>query len=127
MRSVLAFLGLVALTAVPAVAMLRADRRSAGRPGHRARPTPPSPGRRPLQQVAADVRRLSRSTALVPAGTPMARLRGLWAAYDDVLAEAADQLEVPHALATAAEGRTRDVERLRLLTALERAGLVVRG
>jgi hypothetical protein len=127
MGSVLAFLGLLGLTAAPAVAMLRAHRREAGRPGARARSAPPVPGRRPLQQVAADVRRLARSTALVPAGTPMARLRGLWAAYDDVLVEAAALLEVPHTLGTAVEGRARDVERLRLVAALERAGLVVRG
>ena len=46
-----------------------ADRRRAARN--------PAPGRRPLQVVAADVRRLGRSLALVPAGVPMARRRAL--------------------------------------------------
>jgi hypothetical protein len=86
----------------------------------------PLPGRRPLQVVAADVRRLARSVALVPAGSPMARRRALAAAYDDVLVEAADLLEVPHELRTAPDGPARDVERLRLLAALEGAGLAVR-
>lgn len=83
--------------------------------------------RRPLQVVAADVRRLRRQLALVPAGVPMARRRALQAAFDDVLAEAATMLGVPHALATAPHGRERDAERLRLLAALEAAGLAVEG
>jgi hypothetical protein len=86
----------------------------------------PMPGRRPLQVVAADVRRLARSMSLVPAGLPMARRRALAAAYDDVLVEAATLLEVPHELRTAPEGPARDLERLRLLAALEGAGLAVR-
>jgi hypothetical protein len=85
----------------------------------------PAPGRRPLQVVAADVRRLARSITLVPAGAPMARRRALAAAYDDVLIEAADLLEVPNELRTTPEGPARDVERLRLLADLEGAGLAV--
>jgi hypothetical protein len=85
----------------------------------------PVPDRRPLQVVAADVRRLARSLALVPAGSPMARRRALAAAYDDVLIEAADLLEVPHELRTTPDGPARDLERLRLLAALEGAGLAV--
>jgi hypothetical protein len=85
----------------------------------------PVPGRRPLQVVAADVRRLARSLALVPAGAPMARRRALAAAYDDVLVEAATLLEIPHELRATPDGPARDVERLRLLAALEGAGLAV--
>jgi hypothetical protein len=85
----------------------------------------PTPGRRPLQVVAADVRRLGRSLTLVPAGAPMARRRALAAAYDDVLIEAAELLEVPHELRTTPEGSAHDLERLRLLAALEEAGLAV--
>ncbi len=83
--------------------------------------------RRPLQVVAADVRRLRRQLTLVPAGAPMARRRALQAAFDDVLTEAAGMLAVPHTLATELPGRARDVERLRLIAALEAAGLAVEG
>ncbi len=86
----------------------------------------PQAGRRPLQVVAADVRRLARQLSLVPAGAPMARRRALVAAYDDVLIEAALLLEVPHVLRTTPDGTARDVERFRLLAALEGAGLAVR-
>jgi hypothetical protein len=95
---------------------------------HRRPPPAPEPVRRPLQVVAADLRRLSRQLALVPAGASLVRWRALWTAYDDVLTEAAEQLEVPHELAsTPTNGMARDIERLRLLAALEGAGLVVRG
>jgi hypothetical protein len=87
----------------------------------------PDPSRRPLQVVAADVRRLGRSLTLVPAGAPMARRRALAAAYDDVLIEAAVLLEVPHELRATPEGSARDLERLRLVAALEDAGLAVEG
>ena len=92
---------------------LRPRRRGVARPAHR-----------PLQRVAADLRRLARELALVPAGAPVARRRGLQLAYDDVLVEAADLLEVPHQLAAVPEP-AREVERLRLLASLEAAGLVV--
>ncbi len=92
----------------------------------RARRSPPL-DRRPLQAVAIDLRRLRRQLSLVPAGAPMARRRALQAAYDDVLVEAANLLDVPHALATARPGRAHDVERLRLLAALEAAGLALHG
>jgi hypothetical protein len=94
---------------------------------HRRPAPPPEPVRRPLQVVAADLRRLSRQLALVPAGASLVRWKALWAAYDDVLIEAADLLEVPHELPDAPPGMARDLERLRLLAALEGAGLVVRG
>ena len=85
------------------------------------------PLHRPIQLVAADLRRLSRQLALVPAGAPLVRWRALWSAYDAVLAEAAEALEVPHTLAATTVGIGRDIERLRLVSALEGAGLVVRG
>jgi hypothetical protein len=91
----------------------------------RRRREPVAPVGRPLEQVAADLRRLGGQLARVPAGAPMARRRGLQAAYDDVLVEAARQLEVPHALDAVPPGRPRDVERLRLQTALAEAGLAV--
>ena len=99
----------------------------AGRWRRRRAAADPGPSRRPLQAVAADVRRLARSLALVPAGAPMARRRALIAAYDDVLVEAAVLLDVPHELRTTPDGPARDGERLRLVAVLEGAGLVVSG
>jgi hypothetical protein len=97
--------------------------------GRRAPGTqPPRPvavrPRRPLQLVAADLRRLTRELSMVPGGMPMARRRGLLAAFDDVLVEAAELLEVPHQLALQPPA-TRELERMRLLAQLEAAGLVV--
>jgi hypothetical protein len=92
-----------------------------------ARPSVPATGRRPLQVVAADLRRLARQLALVPAGAPLVRWQALWTAYDAVLMEAAQQLEVEHELGATCVGMPRDIERLRVLAALESAGLVVRG
>jgi hypothetical protein len=91
-------------------------------------PDSSGPTRRPIQVVAADLRRLSRQLALVPSGSTLVRWKALWAAYDGVLVEAAEMLEVPHELTDQpAAGMARDVERVRVLAALEGAGLVVRG
>ncbi len=84
-------------------------------------------GRRPLEVVAADLRRLEREFSLVGSGAPLVRRRALGAAYDQVLMEAAEQLEVPHTLPLTADGIPRDIERLRIASALEARGLVVRG
>ncbi len=86
----------------------------------------PGPVHRPLERVAADLRRLARELALVPAGAPVARRRGLQAAFDDVLVEAAALLEVPHTLTLTPAGRARDAERLRVQVALSDAGLDTR-
>ena len=99
---------------------LRARRRA------REGDVPPPAAPRPVEAVAADVRRLGRQLDTVPAGAPQVRRRGLQAAYDDVLTEAAALLAVPHDLGTVPPGFARDVERLRLQTALSDAGLVVR-
>ncbi|SFP20351.1 hypothetical protein SAMN05660464_2474 [Geodermatophilus dictyosporus] len=87
---------------------------------------PPEAVHRPVEQVAADLRRLARQLDRVPAGSPAVRRRGFQAAYDDVLTEAAGQFAVPHALAGLRPGPARDVERLRVEAALADVGLVVR-
>jgi hypothetical protein len=131
MASVVALLALaVGLLVLPGAFLTVADRWLAGEPAlRRRRPLPPPPpsARRPLQVVAADLRRLSRQLALVPAGASLVRWQALWAAYDDVLVEAADALEIPHDLFAMPTGLPREFERMRLLTALEDAGLVVQG
>ena len=82
--------------------------------------------RRPIQVVAADLRRLSKQLALVPSGSTLVRWKALWAAYDGVLVEASEMLELPHELGDQPPGMARDIERVRVLAALEEAGLVVR-
>jgi hypothetical protein len=115
------------------VVLTRLDRRATGRGAHRwwsrhaVRTAAPKPVGRPIQVVAADLRRLSRQLALVPVGAPLVRWKALWSAYDAVLAEAAEQLEVSHELGATCLGTPRDIERLRVLAALESAGLAVRG
>ncbi|MGY1606612.1 MULTISPECIES: hypothetical protein [unclassified Geodermatophilus] len=99
---------------------LRARRRA------REPEVPLAPVHRPVEAVAADLRRLARQLEVVPAGSPQARRRGFQAAYDDVLCEAARQFAVPTTLAGLPPGFPRDVERLRVQTALTDAGMVVR-
>src|SRR3954463_759931 len=118
---------LVGLLAVAPVLILRVilgqvDRWRAHRPL-----APKAVPRRPLQLVAADLRRLDRQFSLVPSGATLVRWRALWTAYDQVLIEAAEQLEVPHTLDGMPVGVARDIERLRVVSALEDRGLVVRG
>ena len=81
--------------------------------------------RRPVQDVAADLRRLARELAAVPAGAPYIRWQALQVAYDRVLTEAAELLEVDHSLRDMPMGTPRDIERLRIVCALEASGLVV--
>ncbi len=122
------FLLVSCLILAPVALLSLLDRLATGRASSRRRPRAqraPEPVPRPIQVVAADLRRLSRQLALVPAGAPLVRWKALWAAYDDVLVEAAAQLGVPHDLTGTPEGFARDFERLRLLAALEGAGLAV--
>jgi hypothetical protein len=127
----MAALALLVLILVVPVGLVAVDRwlshgTLARRRSHMVRAAPEPVGR-PLQVVAADLRRLSRQLALVPAGAPLVRWKALWTAYDSVLTEAAEQLEVPHELGATCLGMPRDIERLRVLAALEGAGLAVRG
>jgi hypothetical protein len=126
MATVVALVGLaVGLLVLPGAFLTVADRWLAGEHPLRRRRPPPRSLRRPVQVVAADLRRLSRQLALVPAGASLVRWQALWAAYDDVLVEAADALEIPHDLPAMPHGLPREFERVRLVTALEDAGLAV--
>ena len=118
---------LVLAVGIGMVARMRSGRRLAHSRPDAPAATQAEPVRRPVQLVAADLRRLTRQLALVPAGAPLVRWKALWTAYDAVLAEAAEQLEVAHELDTTSLGTPRDIERLRVLSALESAGLAVRG
>ena len=132
MPSFLAYLGPAALVLGGSLFLVLLDRWVDGRPIvarrlRRAERRSAVPGRRPVEVVAADLRRLSGQLAVVPSGAPLVRWQALWAAYDEVLGEAAELLGVAHVLETTPIGTSRDIERLRVQAALEGAGLVVRG
>lgn len=91
----------------------------------RRRPAP-APQCRPLQDVAADLRRLYPAVHTPVPGTRMAKQRGVVLAYDEHLVVASTALEVATSLLQLAPGGVdREIERLRVEHALADAGLVL--
>jgi hypothetical protein len=78
----------------------------------------------PLEQVAANLRRL-RAVLTRDAHRSAAHQMGDRLAYDQVLIQACEMLEIEHDLATESAGMERDIERLRVEAELERAGVVL--
>ncbi|HEY8729800.1 MAG TPA: hypothetical protein VIL94_09470 [Acidothermaceae bacterium] len=115
---------------------------AAGRPLHtrlgdaisrrwrRIRPPKPQPIGRPIEDIAASLRRIQYwlDTYADPRPIPgkATKLTAADTAYDRVLVDACHALEVPEAL-DGTEGLDREAERLRMQAALEDAGLVLRG
>lgn len=91
----------------------------------RVAPPPAAPSTPSIEELASSLRRVRREVLAPAAGTPMARRRGTLAAYDDLLALAAQALGVPDLLTGMCEGTDRDAERLRLEHHLRGAGLVL--
>ena len=89
-----------------------------------ARDAPVIPLRRPIELIGADVRRLH--AAFHREGMRFAKYEGCRLAYDGVLAEAADSLELEHLMAVLPPGSERDQERERLEHLLGEAGLLRR-
>ncbi len=89
-----------------------------------SRSAPLVPVHRPVEQVAADVRRLR--AAFGNEGLRFAKYEGIRLAYDGALAEAADTLELTHFLAALPPGVDRDLERVRVERLLEDSGLLPR-
>ena len=85
----------------------------------------PEPARLPIERLAADLRRVHRTLAEFPPGTPAVRRRATREAYDALLVQACMALEVPHRLDVTGEGIDREVERLRVEEALRTAGIRV--
>ena len=77
----------------------------------------------PLEQVAANLRRL-RGVLIVDAHRSVHQI-GNRAAYDQVLIQASEMLQIEHDLAKRSAGMERDIERLRVEAELERAGVVL--
>lgn len=82
------------------------------------------PLRRPIEDIGADLRRLHAS--FHREGLRFAKYEGCRQAYDRVLGEAADMVELPHLLAVLPPGTERDRERERLESLLGDAGLLPR-
>ncbi len=78
----------------------------------------------PLEQVAANLRRL-RSVVATDANRSAAHQMGNRLAYDRVLVQACEMLNVEHDLGRESGGMDRDIERFRLEAELERAGVVL--
>lgn len=79
----------------------------------------------PIEQLAADLRRVHRLLVQCPDGTPMVRRIATRDAYDALLRQACAAVEVSHDLDTLPEGVERDMERLRVEEALRSAGLTI--
>jgi hypothetical protein len=86
----------------------------------------PRPVDPPIERVAASLRRLDREVIALPSGTPQARRRALQLAHDDLLATACRALSIRHELGELPPGWDLEIERLRVETCLERAGLQIR-
>lgn len=99
-------------------ARVRRGVRDAIRP--RTRPVGP-----PIEQIAADIRRIAAQIDALPALASRARREGAVLAYDDALATACRALGVDDSLSSLPIGPTRDARRVRVECELELAGLVI--
>jgi hypothetical protein len=94
-----------------------------GRAVHLVPAPQPAPLGMPIERIAADLRRI-RPEALRPAvGMPMARRRGIVAAYDQALVEACQAVGVSTELGLLRDDLERECERLRAEHELARAGV----
>jgi hypothetical protein len=78
----------------------------------------------PIEDVAANLRRL-RNVVATDAHRSAAHQIGNRLAYDRVLVQACEMLNVEHDLGQESTGLERDIERFRLEAELERAGVVI--
>jgi hypothetical protein len=114
-------LGPVGLARLRARLARAADRVSVG--VRRLHPAPPAPCGRPFELIAADAYRLGRRFRFLPAGVSFARFEARRQAYDAVLSEACQALDVQHLLGVLPAGPELDSERTRVESVLGLAGL----
>ena len=86
-------------------------------------PIPPTPLGMPIERIVSDLRRIRPQARAPFNGMPMARRRGIVAAYDDALLDACRALGVPTQLNLINDDLERESERLRTEHELQRAGL----
>ena len=91
---------------------------------HLLEPEPAPPAGPPIEQIAADAERIRAQLRRAAPGTPVARLRGWRAAYDEVLVAACQALDLEQRLRELPEGLLRDLERERVERLLTGAGLL---
>jgi hypothetical protein len=85
----------------------------------------PEPTGRPLEDVAADVRRLAQRFRCPAEGARFAKVEGYRRAYDNVLLEACGVLAVTTLIGVLPPGTELDHERTRVEEVLDAAGLSV--
>ena len=90
---------------------------------HLVPPPPPVPEGPPIGKLARDLRRLRAATLHHEAGESQVRRVAAVAAYDQALADACRELEIPDTLTELPLGTDRDAERLRIEWLLEQRGL----
>jgi hypothetical protein len=78
----------------------------------------------PIEQLAADLRRL-RALLGTDAHRSAAHQMGNRLAYDKLLMQVCEMLEIEHDLESESIGFERDIERIRVEAELERAGLIL--
>jgi hypothetical protein len=93
--------------------------------GERIRGRRAVPKSLPIEQLAADLRRVHRLLVQCPDGTPMVRRVATRDAYDELLRQACVAVDVEHELDELPEGIERNMERLRVEEALRSAGLTI--
>lgn len=93
--------------------------------GERIRRRRVQPTSLPIEQLAADLRRVHKLLVQCPDGTPMVRRVATRDAYDELLRQACTAVDVRHELDELPEGMERDIERLRVQEALRDAGLTI--
>ena len=89
----------------------------------RLRPPAPVSDHRPIERIAADLRRVRRTLACFEPGTSAVKKIAARQAYDALLVQACSALEVEHRLRLLPEGMDREIERFRVEECLRRLGL----
>ncbi|MFD4640904.1 hypothetical protein ACFWN2_26590 [Lentzea sp. NPDC058436] len=80
-------------------------------------------GHRPIEQIAADLRRVRRVRACFEPGVSAAKKIGARQAYDALLVQACTALGVEHRLRALPEGMDREIERFRVEECLRHQGM----
>ncbi|WP_052684808.1 hypothetical protein [Lentzea aerocolonigenes] len=80
---------------------------------------------RPIERIAADLRRVRRTLAGFEPGVSAVKKFAARQAYDALLVQACAALEVEHRLRSLPEGMDREIERLRVEETLRRLGLSI--